>query len=139
MHLHDLLADLAGFDGAGVLETRIGPDAAAELSEVAPVDVASVVHDSRAAGPGSLFCCIRGGITDGHRYAADAVAAGAVALLVEEWLPLDVPQARVGSVRSSFCASSSTSRASRRPQSSQSKPNGRRFVSATRCPHVLAA
>ncbi len=27
MHLHDLLADLAGFDGAGVLEVRVGPDA----------------------------------------------------------------------------------------------------------------
>ncbi len=99
MHLHDLLADLAGFDGAGVLDIRIGPDASIDLSGVASVDVRSVVHDSRAAGPGSLFCCIRGEVTDGHRYAADAVAAGAVALLVEEWLPLAVPQARVGSVR----------------------------------------
>ena len=38
-------------------------------------------------------------VADGHRFAPDAVAAGAVALLVEEWLPLDVPQARVPSVR----------------------------------------
>ena len=58
------------------------------------------MSDSRAAGPGALFCCIRGAVTDGHRYAADAVGAGAVALLVEEWLPIDVPQARVASVRS---------------------------------------
>ena len=98
MHLHDLLADLAGFDGAGVLETRNGPDAPAD--GVPAVDVSSVVSDSRAAGPGALFCCIRGAVTDGHRYAADAVGAGAVALLVEEWLPIDVPQARVASVRS---------------------------------------
>jgi UDP-N-acetylmuramoyl-L-alanyl-D-glutamate--2,6-diaminopimelate ligase len=98
VHLHDLLADLAGFDGAGVLETRIGPDA--PVDGVPAVDVSSVVSDSRAAGPGSLFCCIRGRVTDGHRYAADAVGAGAVALLVEEWLPIDVPQARVASVRS---------------------------------------
>jgi UDP-N-acetylmuramoyl-L-alanyl-D-glutamate--2,6-diaminopimelate ligase len=97
VHLHDLLADLAGFDGAGVLETRIGPDGPAD--GVPAVDVSSVVSDSRAAGPGSLFCCIRGAVTDGHRFAADAVGAGAVALLVEEWLPLDVPQARVASVR----------------------------------------
>ena len=83
MHLHDLLADLAGFDGAGVLETRMGRDESAGSHAVAAVDVTSVVHDSREAGPGSLFCCIRGSVTDGHRYAAAAVASGAVALLVE--------------------------------------------------------
>jgi UDP-N-acetylmuramoyl-L-alanyl-D-glutamate--2,6-diaminopimelate ligase len=98
VHLHDLLADLAGFDGAGVLETRIGPDAPAGGAPA--VDVSSVVSDSRAAKPGSLFCCIRGAVTDGHRHAAEAVGAGAVALLVEEWLPIDVTQARVASVRS---------------------------------------
>ena len=99
MHLHDLLADLAGFDGAGVLETRAGREGSPDLVDVGAVDVRSVVHDSRAVAPGALFCCIRGAVTDGHRYAADAVAAGAVALLVEEWLPLAVPQARVASVR----------------------------------------
>ena len=52
MHLHDLLADLAGFDGAGVLETRNGPDAPAGGRAV---DVSSVVSDSRNAGPGSLL------------------------------------------------------------------------------------
>jgi len=100
VHLHDLLADLAGFDGAGVLETRAGREGSPDVVDLPVVDVRSVVHDSRAVAPGALFCCIRGAVTDGHRYAADAVAAGAVALLVEEWLPLDVPQARVTSVRS---------------------------------------
>ena len=86
MQLHDLLADLAGLDGAGVLELRgLGADA---------VDIRSVVHDSREAGPGALFCCIRGSVTDGHEHAPAAVRAGAVALLVEEWVPVDVPQAR---------------------------------------------
>jgi len=99
VHLHDLLADLAGFDGAGVLETRAGREGSPDLVDVGAVDVRSVVHDSRAVAPGALFCCIRGAVTDGHRYAADAVAAGAVALLVEEWLPLGVPQVRVASVR----------------------------------------
>jgi UDP-N-acetylmuramoyl-L-alanyl-D-glutamate--2,6-diaminopimelate ligase len=46
-----------------------------------------------------LFCCIRGSRADGHRFAPAAVAAGAVALLVEEWVPVDVPQALVPSVR----------------------------------------
>ncbi len=99
MHLHDLLADLAGFDGAGVLDTRGGLERPADLADIGEVDIRSVVHDSREAGPGALFCCIRGSVTDGHRHAAAAVEAGAVALLVEEWLPIDVPQARVASVR----------------------------------------
>ena len=92
MQLHDLLADLAGFGGAGVLEVRAG-------SAETPVEVKSVVHDSRTVHPGALFCCIRGSVTDGHDHAPEAVRAGAVALLVEDWVPADVPQARVGSVR----------------------------------------
>ena len=98
MQLHDLLADLAGFDGAGVLELRSGAGTGAGAAT--PVEITAVVHDSRDARPGALFCCIPGQITDGHLYAAAAVAAGAVALLVEEWVPVDVPQARVASVRS---------------------------------------
>lgn len=92
MQLHDLLADLAGLDGAGVLELR--------ESGASPVEVNAIVHDSREVRPGALFCCIRGAVTDGHDHAPAAVRAGAVALLVEDWLPLDVPQARVASVRS---------------------------------------
>lgn len=86
MRLHDLLAGLAGSDG--------------EVRGESGVEVSSVVHDSREARPGTLFCCIRGSHADGHLFAPVAVAAGAVALLVEDWLPeLDVPQARVESVR----------------------------------------
>jgi UDP-N-acetylmuramoyl-L-alanyl-D-glutamate--2,6-diaminopimelate ligase len=55
--------------------------------------------DSRAVTPGSLFFCIPGEHDDGHRYAPAAVAAGAAALAVERWLPVDVPQAKVASVR----------------------------------------
>jgi UDP-N-acetylmuramoyl-L-alanyl-D-glutamate--2,6-diaminopimelate ligase len=83
VRLHDLL------DGLDVSELRGNRD----------VDVQSVVHDNRNARPGSLFCCIPGTTTDGHAYARAAVAAGAVALLVERWLDILVPQARVESVR----------------------------------------
>ncbi|MDQ1509996.1 MAG: UDP-N-acetylmuramoyl-L-alanyl-D-glutamate--2,6-diaminopimelate ligase [Actinomycetota bacterium] len=89
MRLHDLLAGLAESDGAGRPELRGEP----------AVEVSSVVHDSREVSAGALFCCIRGSHDDGHRFAPAAVAAGAVALLVEEWVPVDVPQARVPSVR----------------------------------------
>ena len=46
-------------------------------------DVLRVAHDSREVTDGDLFCCIPGGTYDGHGFAADAVAAGAVAVLAE--------------------------------------------------------
>ncbi len=64
-------------------------------------DVRSVEFDSRRAGPGSLFCCVPGSRTDGHRFAAEAVRAGASSLLCEHFLDLDVTQVQVapGTVR----------------------------------------
>jgi UDP-N-acetylmuramoyl-L-alanyl-D-glutamate--2,6-diaminopimelate ligase len=65
--------------------------------------VASVVHDHRRVEPGALFCCVPGRTVDGHDLAGAAVAAGAVALLVERFLDgpdvAAVPQVRVPSVR----------------------------------------
>ncbi len=46
--------------------------------------IAAVVSDSRAVTPGSCFVAIRGFATDGHRYLAQAVAAGAVAVVYED-------------------------------------------------------
>ncbi len=63
------------------------------------VEVTSVVHNDLRAGRGSCFCCITGARTDGHDHAPDAVARGAVALVVERILPLDVSQVRVADVR----------------------------------------
>ncbi|MEX1177559.1 MAG: UDP-N-acetylmuramoyl-L-alanyl-D-glutamate--2,6-diaminopimelate ligase [Nitriliruptor sp.] len=63
------------------------------------VVVRDATHDSRQAGADSLFCCIVGASTDGHDHAAAAVERGAVALLVERWLDLPVPQVRVPAVR----------------------------------------
>lgn len=83
VRLRDLLA------GLDVVEQR-GAD---------EVEVCAVVHDHRDVRPCALFACIRGTTTDGHAHAAAAAAAGASSLLVEELLPLDVPQARVPSVR----------------------------------------
>ena len=55
-------------------------------------EITSVEYDSRKVREGSLFCCMKGLISDGHNFAAQAVDKGAAALLVEHLLPLDVPQ-----------------------------------------------
>ncbi len=62
-------------------------------------ELSSVAHDSRFVQAGALFACIPGETSDGHDHAADAVSAGAVALLVERELALPVPQVVVPSVR----------------------------------------
>lgn len=56
------------------------------------VPITALTADSRRVVPGALFCCIPGASFDGHTFAAGAVDAGAVALLVERPLPIDVPQ-----------------------------------------------
>jgi UDP-N-acetylmuramoyl-L-alanyl-D-glutamate--2,6-diaminopimelate ligase len=55
-----------------------------------------VRFDSRQVGPGDLFVCARGERSDGHDFAAQAVQAGAVALIaqadrIEELAGLGVP------------------------------------------------
>lgn len=69
----------------------------AELVAATAID--AVVIDSRQVPAGSLFCCIRGARHDGHEFAEAAVAAGAVALVVERPLAIGVPQLVVPDVR----------------------------------------
>lgn len=63
------------------------------------LEIADLAYDSRAVGPGTLFFCIPGATTDGHEYAPQAVAAGAIALCVERELDIDVPQVVVAEAR----------------------------------------
>ena len=46
-----------------------------------------VVYHSKNCTPNTLFVCIEGYETDGHEYAEEAVKNGAVALVVERFLP----------------------------------------------------
>lgn len=62
-------------------------------------EISGLRLDSRRVEAGDLFFCVPGEVTDGHRFAADAVAAGAVALLVERRLDLPVPQVVVSRAR----------------------------------------
>ena len=65
----------------------------------APVLVADLAYDARRVTPGALFACVPGERADGHDFAAQAVERGAVALLVERELDLDVPQLVVPDAR----------------------------------------
>jgi UDP-N-acetylmuramoyl-tripeptide--D-alanyl-D-alanine ligase len=54
----------------------------ADVPDPAALVTGPVVIDSREAGPGSLFAALPGTRTDGHAFAGQALAAGAVAVLV---------------------------------------------------------
>lgn len=56
-----------------------------------PPTVDALASDSRSVRPGTLFIALRGERVDGHAFAADAVARGAAAIVVEHELDLDVP------------------------------------------------
>ncbi len=81
-------AALAEMIGAHLVEAS-GPEAT----------ITSVVNDSRQVEPGSLFCCVPGATFDGHRFAQTAADAGAVALLCQHELPVEIAQLIVPSVR----------------------------------------
>lgn len=83
------------------LVAEVGKNLALEtrLVGATPIPVGDVEHDSRQVSPGCLFAAFGGAVTDGHAYAEAAVAAGATALLVERWLPIEVPQIRTDNVR----------------------------------------
>ena len=60
------------------------------ISGTTDVEITQVVNDSRKAGPGALFLCIRGAVVDGHTFADAVVKQGVRALVVEE--EVDVPE-----------------------------------------------
>ena len=64
-----------------ILATRL-PQARAQGDQ--RTIVRGITHDSRLVKPGDLFVCLAGAVHDGHRFGAQALEAGAVALLVNE-------------------------------------------------------
>lgn len=83
VRLADLFKDVEGF--------RIVGDPS--------LDVSSLSYRSSTVAPGHLFFCVQGFARDGHEFAPEAVARGAVALCVERELALPVTQVVVPSVR----------------------------------------
>jgi UDP-N-acetylmuramoyl-L-alanyl-D-glutamate--2,6-diaminopimelate ligase len=81
------------------LERVIAALAPTDVVQRAPVEISDLAYDTRAVGPGALFFCVPGERHDGHAFARDAVERGAVALVVERALELDVPQLVVPDAR----------------------------------------
>jgi UDP-N-acetylmuramoyl-L-alanyl-D-glutamate--2,6-diaminopimelate ligase len=69
---------------------------------VPEVEVTALALDNRRVQPGSVFFCVRGFTRDGHDFAADAIARGAVALVVDHPLGLAVPEVVVDDVRAAM-------------------------------------
>ena len=65
-------------------------------------EVLTPFMDSRRQTEKGLFFCISGARFDAHEFAAQAVKNGAAALVVERFLPIDVPQVLVSSTRQAF-------------------------------------
>jgi UDP-N-acetylmuramoyl-L-alanyl-D-glutamate--2,6-diaminopimelate ligase len=87
------------------IERVIAALAPADVLGRAPVEIADLAYDARVAGPGSLFFCVPGSRADGHEFAAEAVENGAVALVVERPLEIDVPQLVVEDARRAMAVS----------------------------------
>jgi UDP-N-acetylmuramoyl-L-alanyl-D-glutamate--2,6-diaminopimelate ligase len=81
------------------LERLIAALAPTDVVGGAAVEIRELAYDARAVPRDSLFFCIPGAAADGHDFAADAVRAGATALVVERPVPVTVPQLVVPKVR----------------------------------------
>lgn len=54
-------------------------------------DILSIHYDSRSVKPGGLFVAVKGLVADGHRFIADAVTRGAVAVVAENGASFETP------------------------------------------------
>ncbi len=78
--------------------------------DIGNLSVQGISRDSRYVKPGDLFVCISGVKQDGHLYAAQSVKAGAVALVVERFIPelgivpqIKVPNSRLAEALMAAC------------------------------------
>lgn len=92
MHLEQLLASLTSVAGIGPVEQNNAAGASTTVID-------DVVHDSRQAGDGTLFCAVPGLTVDGHDFVAAAANSGSPAALVERFVDAPCAQVKVPSVR----------------------------------------
>ncbi len=70
-------------------------------------EIEGISYNSKKTKPGDLFICLTGEHVDGHEYAEEALANGAVACVVERQLSIDAPQILVSSTEESIAKISS--------------------------------
>lgn len=51
--------------------------------------ITDVTHDSRRAGPGTLFAAVKGALLDAHKFVPDVMARGAAGVISEDERPAD--------------------------------------------------
>jgi UDP-N-acetylmuramoyl-L-alanyl-D-glutamate--2,6-diaminopimelate ligase len=98
MRLGELITVLGAPSAGAEKGAPAGPPPAAGSE----VEISELAYDSRRVASGTLFFCVPGLEHDGHAFAKQAVADGAVALVVERPLGLGVPEVRVDSVRAAM-------------------------------------
>lgn len=67
-------------------------------------EVRDIIYDSRKIAEGTMFVCIVGAVTDGHKYIPDAIAKGASVIVLEReaeaaQIPADITVLKVESAR----------------------------------------
>ncbi|MCR1899303.1 UDP-N-acetylmuramoyl-L-alanyl-D-glutamate--2,6-diaminopimelate ligase [Irregularibacter muris] len=69
------------------------------------MDIHEIAYHSKKVNTGDLFVCIKGYQTDGHQYILQAIANGAVAIIVEEYQEgWNIPQFQVKDSRQALAA-----------------------------------
>jgi UDP-N-acetylmuramoyl-L-alanyl-D-glutamate--2,6-diaminopimelate ligase len=74
-------SELFGPDAAPLSASRTASSGDAPLTNL---DITGITADSRQVQPGFLFAALKGVATDGRRFAGDAIARGAVAILTDD-------------------------------------------------------
>jgi UDP-N-acetylmuramoyl-L-alanyl-D-glutamate--2,6-diaminopimelate ligase len=100
MTLRELIAG-AGSDLSSLLRRNGEPTADFSESELG-VELGDLAYRAESVLPGALFFCVPGFTADGHDFAKDAVARGAVALVCQRSLGLGVPELIVKDVRAAM-------------------------------------
>jgi UDP-N-acetylmuramoyl-L-alanyl-D-glutamate--2,6-diaminopimelate ligase len=81
---------LRGFDILN-LQTIVESLQLLDTPNVPNIQITSIENDNRKVKQGSLFICLKGYTVDGHDFAQSAVSNGAVAIIAEKNLDVEVP------------------------------------------------
>ena len=94
MNLNDLQRVLKQ---AGLLAA--GPSVLLDQYDLAAVKVPGLHYDTRQIRPGGVFFAIEGKVTDGHEHIPEALGRGAVAVVAQKPVKLDIPVLQVTNSR----------------------------------------